>query len=131
MTDEEFIAGFEACTLPAETFHHEQHVRMAWLYLQRYSVLQALERFSENLKRFATANGKPNLYHETITWAYVLLIHERISRSPPQGWEDFRAANADLLDWKNNILKSFYSEETLQSELARRVFVFPDRRSIC
>jgi len=82
MTDEEFIAGFEACTLPAETFHHEQHVRVAWLYLQRYSVLQTLERFSENLKRFATANGKPNLYHETITWAYVLLIHDRINHRP-------------------------------------------------
>ena len=131
MTAEEFIAGFEACTLPGESFHHEQHVRVAWLYLQRYSVLETLERFSKNLKRFATANGKPNLYHETITWAYVLLINDRISRRPYESWEDFRNANTDLLDWKNSILKTFYSEETLQSELARRIFVFPDRRSIC
>jgi len=127
MNDEEFIAGFESCSLPAETFHHEQHVRIVWLYLQRYPVLETLARFSENLKRFATANGKPNLYHETITWTYVLLIHERIRRDGAQDWEQFKRANPDLLDWKNSILKNYYSDETLRSEVAKRVFVFPDR----
>ena len=57
MEDQEFIERFEACTLPAENFHHEQHVRVVWLYLQRYPVLETLNRFSESLKRFATANG--------------------------------------------------------------------------
>lgn len=127
MNDEEFIAGFESCSLPNESFHHEQHVRVVWLYLCRYSVLEALTRFSENLKRFAAANGKPNLYHETITWSYVFLINERIQRNGAQSWEEFKLANPDLLAWKDKILKSYYSEETLKSELARRVFLFPDR----
>src|SRR6266446_9271242 len=130
MTDEEFIAGFEACTLPAETFHHEQHVRVAWLYLQRYSVLQTLARFSENLKRFATANGKPNLYHETITWSYVFLINERMERDGKGwGWDNFAESNADLLDWKPSILGSYYSDQRLSSELARKTFVFPEKFS--
>jgi len=127
MTDEEFIDGFENCTLPAASFHHEQHVRVVWLYLRRYSVLETLRRFSENLKRFATANGKPNLYHETITWAYVFLIHERICHNGEQSWDEFKQANAELLDWKNNILKKYYSDQRLQSDLARTLFVFPDR----
>jgi len=46
-----------------------------------------------------------------------------------QSWEEFVAANADLLDWQNSILKTYYREETLRSELARRVFVFPDSDS--
>ena len=45
-----------------------------------------------------------------------------------EDWEDFAAANPDLLDWPNNILKSLYREETLQSERARRFFVLPDSR---
>lgn len=126
MNDEEFIAAFEDCTLPAEGFHHEQHVKVVWLYLQRYPLLEALTRFSANLKRFATANGKPNLYHETITWSYVFLIHERIQRDGQQNWEEFKSANPDLLEWRNGILKSYYSEERLNSELARKVFLFPD-----
>ena len=97
------------------------------MYLQRSPVLETLARFSANLKRFATANGKPNLYHETITWAYVFLINERIKRNGScQSWEAFAAANADLLDWKNSVLKSFYREETLRSDLARATFLFPD-----
>ena len=93
MNDQEFIDGFEDCTLPADGFHHEHHVKVAWLYLQRSPVLETLARFSANLKRFATANGKPNLYHETITWAYVFLINERIKRNGScQSWEGRRWA---------------------------------------
>jgi hypothetical protein len=91
------------------------------------SLLETLTRFSENLKRFATANGKPNLYHETITWAYAFLINERMERTGrTENWEEFAASNSDLFDWKKSILKSYYSEETLRSELARKTFVFPD-----
>jgi hypothetical protein len=130
MKDEEFIQRFENCTLPAESFHHRDHVRVVWLYLRCYSVLEILGRFSAGLKRFATANGKPNLYHETITWAYVFLIHERMQRNgAEQSWPRFVEANADLFDWKNSILKSYYLDETLRSEIARRVFVFPDKGS--
>ena len=128
MEDQEFIERFEACTLPAESFHHEQHVRVVWLYLQRYPVLETLTRFSESLKRFATANGKPNLYHETITWAYVFLIHERLNRDGDEhSWEQFVTANGDLFDWKNSVLKSLYHDETLGSELAKKIFILPDR----
>jgi len=130
MPDEEFIQKFEACTLPTDCFHHRDHVKMAWLYLQRYSVLDALIKFSEGLKRFASAHGKTNLYHETITWAYIFLIHERMKRvGERQSWEEFVAANPDLLDWQNNILKTYYHGETLRSELARRIFVLPDNSS--
>ena len=130
MNGKEFIKQFEACTLPTESFHHRDHVKLVWLYLQRYPVLETLVLISEGLKRFAAANGKDNLYHETITWAYVLLIHERMQRAGrKQRWEDFAAANPDLFDWQNSILKTYYREETLRSELARRVFVFPDRDS--
>lgn len=127
-SDEEFIRNFEACTLPADRFHHQEHVRVVWLYLLRYSVLETLARFSESLKRFAAANGKANLYHETISWAYVFLIHERMARGKrAQSWQEFMATNSDLFDWQTSILKSYYRDVTLKSELARKTFVLPDR----
>jgi len=128
MSDEEFINQFETCTFPAASFHHREHAKVVWLYLQRYSVLETLARFSENLKRFAAANGKANLYHETIIWSYVFLINERMERNGKgSGWDNFAKNNADLLSWKSNILKSYYSEQTLSSELARKTFVFPEK----
>jgi hypothetical protein len=128
MSDEELIEGFENGTLSGANFHHQDHVRMVWLYLRGNSVLETLNRFSAGLKRLATANEKPNLYHETITWAYVFLIHQRMeSDQSEQRWPEFAEQNPDLIDWKDNILKSYYEDQTLRSERARRMFVLPDR----
>jgi len=128
MSDEEFVARFEDPSLPAESFHHADHVRMAFLYLCRYPVLEALDRFSTSLMRFAAAHGKPDRYHQTITWAFMFLIHERMARmGEARTWTEFAADNPDLLEWKENVLKKYYREETLASDLARRNFVLPDR----
>ena len=127
MSNEEFILLFEADAIPADSFHHADHVRLAFAYLCRYPVLQALEKFSVALRSFATARGKPDRYHETITHAYFFLIRERMARSEGAEWEEFAWKNADLLQWKDGILGRYYLEETLKSDLARKVFVFPDR----
>jgi hypothetical protein len=127
MTDADFLRSFEDCTLPNSAFHHRDHVRLAWLYLRRLPALEALARFTEGLKRFAAANGHPGLYHETITWAFLFLIHERMARRDVETWEDFARRNPDLLTWKPSVLDRYYEKETLGSELARRVFVLPDR----
>ncbi|MEA2601286.1 MAG: hypothetical protein QOF89_2278 [Acidobacteriota bacterium] len=130
LTDADFVRSFEDCTLPNSAFHHRDHVRLAWIYLRRHPPLEALRRFADSLKRFAAANGHPGLYHETITWAYLLLIQERMARGEAAtwaAWEDFAARNLDLLTWKPSILDRYYTPETLGSELARRVFVMPDR----
>jgi hypothetical protein len=128
MSDDDFIAQLEACTLPEDRFHHADHLHAAWLYLTRFPVTEAIARFSEILRSYATSLGKADRYHETITWAYLLLLNERIHCSKPMAtWEEFAAAHADLFDWKNSILLHYYQKETLQSELARRIFVMPDR----
>lgn len=123
------MARFEDATLPSENFHHRDHIRMAWLYLARYPLLDALEKFSSALQRFAGAHGKPNLYHQTITWSYLFLINERRERlGGSHDWQIFAAANTDLFEWhEGGILAQYYRPETLQSELARKVFVLPDR----
>ncbi len=128
LRDEAFLEAFEAAALPEGAFRHADHVRLAWLYLRRLPPAEALARFSEGLRRFAAALGKAGLYHETITWAYLLLIRERMERAgAAQDWTGFAAANPDLLAWKPSILDAYYRKETLRSELARRVFVLPDR----
>jgi hypothetical protein len=122
------MEAFEAGALPIGSFHHAEHVKMAFLYLKKFAPLEALCRFSSGLARFATAHGKPDLYNETITWAFFLLIRERIARAnSSQTWAEFSAGNGDLLRWEDNILKKYYRPETLASALAKSVFLFPDR----
>jgi hypothetical protein len=127
MTNEELIRCFEADSLPEDSFHHADHVHLAFAYLLQHEPLQALDRFCAALKRFATARGKSQLYHETITHAYFFLIRERMARFPTTDWDEFARANPDLLVSKNGLLSRYYQEATLQSDLARSVFLFPDK----
>ena len=122
--DAAFVADFEAGRV--ESFHHRDHVRLAWACLELEPPVQALARFAAALKAFAASRGKPELYHETITWAFLLLIQERRVTQPAAEFEAFAARNSDLLAWKPSILDRYYRKETLASDLARRVFLMPD-----
>ncbi|HEY7498743.1 MAG TPA: hypothetical protein VH740_09530 [Vicinamibacterales bacterium] len=127
MDDRAFVEAFEAGEEPPGGFHHREHVRVAWWYLTQHPLPDALSRFSGALKRFALAHGKPGLYHETITVAFVLLINERRDGAQDEPWTAFAERNPDLLTWRPSILDRYYRAETLASDRARRTFVFPDR----
>ena len=126
MTNHEIIRRFETDNLAGE-FHHADHVRLAFAYVTEFPVLEALGRFSAALKGYAAARGKAELYHETITHAYFFLIRERMARTAQASWEEFARQNPDLLQWKPGILDRYYRESTIQSDLARSVFLFPDK----
>ncbi len=121
------IEAFEANRIDNRQFHHRDHVRMAWTYLREYGFPAGATRFVEALQRFALANGKPQLYHATITWAYLVTVFDRMQHAE-RDWEAFAAENADLLTWRPSIIDALYLPETIASEHARQVFVLPNRR---
>jgi hypothetical protein len=130
-SERKLIQQFESGLIPEASFHHADHVHLAFAYLSQYPLLRALDKFSAALKRYATSRGKSRLYHETITYAFCFLIRERMARcaacSGVNDWDEFCRRNPDLLVWKNGILTRYYEESTLQSDLARTVFLFPDK----
>src|SRR6266567_5275854 len=126
MTDEELIAQFESGSLLADGFHHADHVRVAFAYLGQYPLLQALENSPQPCGVLPRPKANQIYITKLFTWAYLFLIHERMSRAAErQSWEQFAIENPDLLTWKDGVLKRYYAEETLHSDLAKRVFVLP------
>lgn len=124
MTEKELRARFEDLTLRPEELTHEEHVRLAWIYLCELPLLDVLRIFPENLRRYAAAIGKHDLYHETISWMYLMIIAERIAVTGERSsWRGFLDANRDLL--ARDLLLRWYDEATLASEEARRRFVVP------
>jgi hypothetical protein len=126
MNEREFVAAVEGCTLAGGDFRHADHVRLAWIYLRDLPVLDAIARFTTTLKRFAAHHGAAGKYHETITWAYLLLIRERMRDDGAHDWDRFKAANQDLFAQRPSILDRYYAPGTLSSDLARSAFVLPD-----
>jgi len=128
MTDEELVDAFESASLSAADFPHRAHVRVAWWYVRRYPLHEAIGRFASGLQRFASTHGVPGLYHETITVAFLLVLADRLDDDTRRlAWDEFSTLHADLLAWKPSVLDRYYTEATLWSDRARRQFVMPDR----
>jgi hypothetical protein len=119
------LAALEAGAVDPGAFTHPEHVRFAYGMLERYPFGEAVTRFSRGLKLLAAKAGRPEVYHETITVAFLALINERRARLGFQNWIQFKATNSDLFE--KHCLKEWYDAEQLASDLARQVFCLPAR----
>jgi hypothetical protein len=75
MTDAELTRALERGALPTSGFHHADHLRVAWVYLQESPTVDAaLARMAATLRRFAASVGKPQKYSDAITafWIYQM-----------------------------------------------------------
>src|SRR3954468_2410548 len=122
------LSALETGELDPAAFPHGEHVRFAYGMLERYPFGEAVDRFSRGLKLFAAKVGRPQIYHETITVAFLALINERRANVESSSWEEFRANNGDLFD--KHCLKKWYDTEQLSSELARRTFCLPRLKTL-
>lgn len=121
------LSDFESANIDPGQFNHRAHVYVAWRYLQEFSLLDAVTRYSEALKRVTQKLGVPEKYHETITWFFMILIAEKLAEKPGANWQKFSAANPELCNEGGTVLRRFYSQRRLNSALAKQVFLVPDR----
>jgi hypothetical protein len=121
----EELRAFESGGLDPAQLPHAEHLRFGYEMLDRYSFGEAVARFSGGLKLLAARAGKPEVYHETITVAFLALINERRARETTQVWAEFKRDNSDLFD--KRCLEKWYGAEQLSSDLARRIFCLPSR----
>lgn len=127
LSDTQFQEAFETVEMDVKAFDHEQHVRLAWLYLNEHDLEQAFQRYKWSLIKFATAWGYPGLYHETITWCYVSLIDQAMKAvSSPENWVDFRDQNPAIMSKSPPIIFHHYSKDLIASKKARASIVEPD-----
>ena len=82
LSDEEFARAFENCELSNESFHHRDHLRLAWIYLRRYGEAQAIERIGVSIRNFAAHHGKSDKYSESVTAGWMRLMAEAVEQEP-------------------------------------------------
>ena len=131
-TDDQLFAAFDSATLPKEAFHHREHVRAAFLYLSKYPDLaEAALRFRSALRRFAEAHGVRHLLHETLTWAYLVLIQERMHGHGFKTSQELLASCPELLDHRTGLLARYYDVRAITgSPSARHLFLLPGGRGL-
>jgi len=84
--------------LAPKEFPHSEHLRFAYEMLSRHSFAETVSLFSASLKKLAAKSGRPELYHNTITIAFLSLVAERRAQSQARDWTAFIAENGDLLE---------------------------------
>jgi hypothetical protein len=75
MTDAELARALERCEAPTNGFHHADHLRVAWVYLEESpTVDDAIARIGATIRRFAASVGKAEKYSDAITafWMYQM-----------------------------------------------------------
>jgi len=125
MTDLDFLRAFERCEISNESFHHKDHIRLAWTYLKLHGPVDAPPRMAAAIRNFAAHHGKSDKYHETVTVAWMLLVAQA---SHCASLEEVAAQFPQFFD--KSYLAEFYSPELLQSGAARNSFVAPDKKPL-
>ena len=121
---DDLIRRFEACTLPKAEWTHQAHLAVGAWHVHRHGAADAMTRLREGIRRLNDSHGTVNSatsgYHETITYAYVTLLAEYLSR-PADGSLAERVTQ--LLGSPlaaRDALSRFYSGQTLKSQEARK-----------
>ena len=123
------IEQLEDGSIDVAAFNHEAHVYIAWRYLERLPLADAIARLTRALKRLTASLGVPDKYHETISWFFMIVVAERRQQPGGDDWESFRANNRDLLSDSKTLLSKYYDDAVLQTEQARRSFLLPQGAS--
>jgi len=121
------LADFEAGRIDPARFPHREHVRVGYELLERHLFPEALLHLARGLRRLAARAGHPEVYHETITAAFLALIAERRLGDRYLSWDDFAERNPDL--FRKKLLEEIYDPNVLKSSQAQLTFVLP--RSGC
>ncbi len=127
--DEKFVAEFEAGRWPLEQWHHRDHIKLAYLYLRQYPFAEAQTRVRQGIQAHNAARGVVEGplqgYHETMTQAWMHLVHFTLCEYGPAENADAFFENSPHLSQKKS-LRYFYSPEHFTSPRAKKEFVEPD-----
>ena len=125
MDDNDFLRAFFGGWPKDARFGHYEHLRLAWLVIDRHGPELAAEILAGGIRQMAVAAGKAALYNETITLFWVrLLVHVRETQSHA-GTVDEAVAAVPMLADKNIVLRH-WSRTALFGPGARVRWVEPD-----
>jgi hypothetical protein len=126
---DEFIAAFEACTLPKARWTHGAHLLTGACYVHALGEMQATSRMRLCVRRYNEAVGGTNTdtsgYHETITVAWIKLLAGLLREAAPLDRAAFSALALQRFEADKNIFRRYYDFDLVGSVEARKTWIPP------
>ena len=128
---ESLVSRFLDCQVPRSEWTHNAHLVVGAWHVARFGPDEAVDRLRTGIRRLNESNGLPNSttdgYHESITRAFVTLLDEFLRAfSTDTSLADCIGALLRSRLARRNVLRTFYTRETLMSARARVEWVEPD-----
>ena len=144
LSDDEFLRQFESCTYPYVHWTHRAHLRVAYCYLTRFGLTDAIPKVTSGIRAYNRSQGIVDTatsgYHETMTVAWLHLVAAMLAEYGPTGAADpcgpsplgpgappsqeFLEAQPQLREKK--LLRLFYSRKRFMAPEAKYHFLPPD-----
>ena len=124
--DDAFVNAFSTGQIPNWGFHHRDHLRLAWVQIQRLGLDLASTFVTESIRHFAAHHGAADRYNETMTRFWMRVVAMAIRLHPALPFEDLLAAEPHLLD--KTLVFRHWSRERIGAADTRARWVEPDLR---
>jgi hypothetical protein len=125
MSDEDFVAAFFSGRIANTSFHHRDHLRLAWCLIRKSGIEAATGMITGGIRHFAAQHGHAEKYHETLTKFWVRIVSHMIDTRPDiAAFDQFLEMYPHLLD--TALPYHHWRRETMQSQDARARWVEPD-----
>ena len=126
LDDAAFEAAFKNCTLDPELFNHEAHLRLAWIYIDKYGVDTAIENICTQLKDYVKHLGAESKYNATVTIAAIRAVYHFKLKSASNNFRDLIKEFPRLKYSFKALLECHYKTDIFNSEVAKKTYLEPE-----
>ena len=125
-SDENFQKKFESAELPTEQFTHRAHLRLTYLYINKYGVEEAIVKISDQLLNYVRKHNAESKFNATLTIAAVKTVNHFLKKSVARSFEDFIMEFPQLEKNFKGLINQHYTIDVFNSEFAKKEFIEPD-----
>ena len=126
LSDAQFEQSFELKLLPAESFTHEAHLRLAWIHISKYGLTEAIGNVCLQISEYAQSLGFPDKFNMTVTVAAVKAVYHFMNRSQSNDFYELIEEFPGLKTNFKGLMHSHYAFDIFKSAKAKKEFLEPD-----
>jgi hypothetical protein len=130
MDDRALWDAFDESRIPDAHWTHREHLRIAWMFLDRHPLDDAHVLMRVGIIRLNAFHGLVETpsrgYHETLTRVWLALVARLRTASEVAAVSSEAFVDAHAGQLSRDAVLSHYSREHLMSVRARAIFVEPD-----
>lgn len=131
MSSESLTERFKKQDIDPNEFNHLAHLKVAWDYIHEYSMVEAREKFHQDIIKLTKVLGAEEKYHRTLTdffldYLYQVKWYLNHNGTSSESWALVEQKCSLLIKNAKKLINYYYSDELINSDLARTQYVDAD-----